>query len=80
MKETIQTRSHTTQDGWLNLSVNVGLEDADVEVVVQVKPVTPNGRVDENGWPIGFFEKIAGSMPELKRPPQGQFEDRLALE
>lgn len=78
--ETIKTHAHTTLDGMLNLSVNVGLADVDVAVVVQVTPLAPGGEVDENGWPKDFFERVAGSMPELQRAPQGQFETRLTLE
>ena len=78
--ETIETCGHTTRDGVLNLSVNVGMADADVAVVVQVRPLAPPGEVDANGWPKGIFERVAGSMPELQRAPQGQFEERLALE
>lgn len=80
VNETIKTRARTTQDGMLNLSVNVGLLDADVAVVVQVRPLPPAGEVDENGWPKEFFERVAGSMPELHRAPQGQFEERLRFE
>lgn len=78
--ETIKTQAHTTEDGMLNLSVNVGLADADVAVVVHVTPLVPVGELDENGWPKGFFEQVAGSIADLQRWPQGQFEDRLSLE
>ena len=67
MNETIEARGHTTGDGVLNLSVDVGLPDADVAVVVQVRALPPAGDLDENGWPKNFFEQIAGSMPELRR-------------
>jgi hypothetical protein len=77
---TIETRGHTTPDGVLNLSVNVGLSDADVSVVMRVKPVKSAIDVDENGWPVGYFEQIAGSMPDLERGSQGEFEERLPLE
>lgn len=80
MTETIETRAHTTRDGVLNLSVNVGVADADVDVVVHVKPLAPTGEVDANGWPKGYFERLAGSMPELRRAPQGRFEKRLPFE
>ena len=80
MTETIETCGHTTRDGVLNLSVNVGMADADVAVVVQVRPLALIGEVDARGWPKGFFDRVAGSMPELRRAPQGQFETRLALE
>lgn len=77
--ETIEARGHTTRDGVLNLSVNVGVPDTDVAVVVQVKSLAKPGEVDANGWPVGYFDQVAGSMPELERAPQGQFEDRLPL-
>lgn len=80
LKETIEANVHTTRDGMLNLSVNVGVADADVAVVVHVKPLAKNGEVDANGWPKGFFDRVAGSMPELRRAPQGRFEERPALE
>lgn len=79
-KETIETRGRTTKEGILNLTVKVGAADADVEITVQVRAVTPSERVDVNGWPEDFFERVAGSMPDLQRPPQGVFEDRLAFE
>ncbi len=77
---TIQTRGHTTPEGVLNLSVAVGFADAEVTVILQVKPIVPATAVDANGWPIGFFDKIAGSMPDLERPPQGEYEERLRFE
>ena len=49
-------------------------------VIVQVRAVTPKDRVDMNGWPSDFFERVAGSMPDLQRPSQGNFEDRIAFE
>jgi len=42
--------------------------------------VLKTGPVDENGWPAGFFDRVAGSMPELRRRSQGEFEERLPLE
>jgi hypothetical protein len=80
LNETIKTHAHTTKDGKLNLSLDVGLADADVDVVVQVRRLVDGGVVDENGWPKDFFERVAGSMPELRRWPQGHFEERLPLE
>ncbi len=78
--KTIETRAHTTRDGRLNLTVDVDVADIDVEVVVTVTPVTAGPRIDENGWPVGFFERVAGSMPALRRGSQGDFEERLTLE
>jgi hypothetical protein len=78
--KTIETRAHTTKDGRLNLSVDVEVSDADVAVVVTITPVSAGSRVDANGWPEGFFDRVAGSMPELRRGSQGEFEERLPLE
>jgi len=80
LTETIETRARTTQDGVLNLSVSVGVPDTDVSVIVQVRALAPAGDLDANGWPKGFFDRVAGSMPELLRASQGEFEERLSLE
>jgi hypothetical protein len=79
LTETIQTRAHTTRDGILNLRVDVGVPDTDVAVTVRVTPAF-HGDVDANGWPWGFFARVAGSMPELERAPQGQFEVRSTVD
>ena len=79
MSETVETFARTTPDGLLTLSVHVGVADADVAVSVRVTPLRPSGERDANGWPRGFFDQVAGSMPDLQRAPQGQFEQRLAL-
>jgi hypothetical protein len=80
LNETIETRGHTTEDGTLNLTVNVGVADADVAVTVKVRALTPADQIDANGWPTDFFERVAGSMPDLQRGPQGEFEKRLPFE
>ena len=80
LTEIIEACAHTTRDGVLHLTMNVGVADADVAVVVHVTPLAAVGEVDAHGWPKGFFERVAGSMPELSRAPQGRFEERLPLE
>jgi hypothetical protein len=80
LNETIETCGHTTKDGTLNLSIKLGATDADVAVIVQVRAVTPEDRVDTNGGPSDFFERVAGSMPDSQRPSQDNFEDRAAFE
>lgn len=79
LNEAIETRGHTGNDGVLKLTVPTGLPDADVEVLVRVRPLSPPAGTDANGWPLGFFDRVVGSMPDLERPPQGQFEKRLPL-
>ena len=76
--KTIEARAHTTKDGRLNLSIDVAVADVDVDVVMTVTPVVAD-TVDENGWPVGFFERVAGSIPDLRRGSQGDFEERLPL-
>jgi hypothetical protein len=77
--EVLETRAHTTAEGILHLDLNVGVADVDVTVVVRIVPTAATA-VDANGWPQGFFEQVAGSMPDLERPPQGEFEERPTLE
>ena len=79
LNETIEARAQTTPDGKLHLSLDVGVSNADVDVTVHVRSAPPTGEVDANGWPEGFFERVAGSMPELERAPQGEYEERLPL-
>lgn len=78
--ETIETSGRTDREGMLNLSVKVGLSNALVAVEVRVRPLPSGGEVDGNGWPKGFFDQVSGSMPELLRAPQGDFETRQAFE
>ena len=54
----------------LNLSSDIGVADADVCVTMRVKPRSAVD-VDANGWPEGFFEQVAGSMPDIERASQG---------
>lgn len=58
LNETIKTRGHTSEDGTLNLTVNVGVADTDVAVTVQVRTLTAADKIDANGWPIDFFEQV----------------------
>ena len=46
--------------------------------VATLAPPTPEqaGKVDKNGWPIGYFERFYGAFPDLKRWPQGEPDKR----
>jgi hypothetical protein len=64
----MKLRSRVGADGVLNLRVPIGVTNAEVEVVVVFQlveraqtPKTP----EELGWPPGFFERTAGSIPDL---------------
>jgi len=78
MHRPLEKSAHTTPDGMLHLDLDVGVADADVTVTVRVNS-KPSSGVDANGWPLGFFDQVAGSIPGLERTPQGQFEDRQPL-
>lgn len=75
----VETRGHTDRNGRLRLDVNVGVPDADVTVTVRIA-ATSSDPIDENGWPLGYFESVVGSMPELERGAQGDVERREPLE
>ncbi len=77
--KTIETRARTTKAGRLNLSIDADVADADVAVVVTATPVSVGSPVDANEWPEGFLDRVAGSMLELCRGPQGDLEARLPL-
>ena len=77
---TIKTHGHTSREGKLDLHLDVGLPDTDVVVVAHVRPMPDASDLDENGWPKHFFETVSGSMPELRRWDQGNFEHRLPFE
>ena len=76
--DVMETRAHTTQDGMLQLELDVGVADVDVTVIIRLIPPA-HAQVEGNGWPIDFFEKVAGSMPHIETPTQGEFQERLPL-
>jgi hypothetical protein len=75
----LEARAHTSSDGVLRLELELGIPNANVAITLRVLPAASKDDVDANGWPVGFFEKVAGSMPYLERPPQGDFEERVPL-
>jgi len=77
--ETIETKGRTTQEGRLELNVLIGIPNAEVKVRVEVQRPLAAGELDAKGWPKGYFEEVAGSMPWLERPAQGEFEARERL-
>ena len=78
--ETITTTAHTTPDGKLALCVDLGMPDSEVSVVLHVKLLSPAAENSRGNWPPGYFDNVPGSMPDLKRMPQGEFEERPLLE
>jgi len=81
-KQTITVRSYVGRDGILHLEVPVAMREMDLEVTVTVQPVGTEleGTIPEAlGWPEGVLQRTAGSIPELERPPQGEYEQRDTL-
>ena len=54
-----------------------------IEVIIwplDKSEVKQSVETDANGWPIGFFERTFGSIPDLpERESQGDYETRLEL-
>ena len=78
--KTIQTRFHTGPDGLLSLKVPSGMADTDLDVIVIMHPVGPDGSklaTDPEEWK-GFVEETAGGWQgePLVRPEQGPLEKR----
>ena len=53
-----------------------------VRITVEKEKPAADEAVDENGWPVGFFERFVGCIddPTFERPPQGEYEVREGLE
>jgi hypothetical protein len=68
---TITLHSHVGSDGVLDLKVPVDLKNTDLEVTVTFKAISPD-------W-LSVLEQTAGSIPDLERPPQGDYDIREAL-
>jgi len=60
------------------------LRNRDVEVIILPLDEKENGdliETDANGYPIGFFERTAGSLPDFpEREPQPPYDVREEIE
>lgn len=67
------------------ITIPLEFRNRHVEVIIfpldQSDEKIPNkSAIDENGWPIGFFEATFGSTPDLpERELQGEYELREEL-
>jgi hypothetical protein len=82
--KTIRTRSHVGSDGMLELKLDSGVRETDVEVVVVVQPVQQAGwksEAEKEAW-RRFVNETAGAWQgePLEWPEQGEFEKREAWE
>lgn len=79
----IKLNSHVGPDGVLKLELPLSLRNAEVEIVVVVQAINPVAAAhapEELGWPPGFFELTAGSIPHFPEIEyEGNFETRDEL-
>lgn len=64
-------------DGSLRMNAPAQLRGKTVEAVLVAQPIRElSEETDANGYPLGFFEKVAGSItdPTFQRHPQGEYE------
>lgn len=78
--KTIQTKLRIGSDGVLTLKLPSGMADTDLDVIVIMQPVGPDGPkpvTDPEEWKR-FVEETAGCWQgePLVRPDQGEFEIR----
>ena len=68
---TFNLHSHVGPDGILHLDIPLDLVDADLEVLVTVQPLGLTA--------ADILARTAGSIPDLERPPQGDYDVREPL-
>ena len=73
--KSIQLRARTEEDGTMSLTVPTPLPCRDVEVTITYRTL-PEEPLDDMGRPVGWIERTAGSIPDLERLPQGEYEVR----
>jgi hypothetical protein len=75
----IVVKSKVSSDGFLHLSLPVGVLEAEREVQVTVEPIGPETTMTREEWE-DWVDAMAGSWQgEFERPPQGEFEEREPL-
>jgi hypothetical protein len=73
-------KSRVGSDGVLHLALPVGAEEANKEVQVTVEPITPKKDMTQEEW-AAWVDSMAGAWQgNFERPPQGELEERDALE
>lgn len=62
--------------------MSTGLRDAEVDVLVVVEAAVQQAPAAADEWPEGYFSETFGSLRDagLERPPQGELQERLALD
>ena len=74
---TVFATTKISDDSKMTIEVPEDFKGKAVEVMVNIKPARESGPVDENGWPIGFWDWLKANPitdPAFKRYPQGEAE------
>jgi len=76
-------KTRVMPDGTLQMAIPTGLPEADVDVLVVVRPLAASswGSITPGSWPEGFFDKTFGCLAEdpLACEPELQHEAREKL-
>jgi len=81
----LHVRAHVDKEGQVTFRMPPEFTDQDVDLVIVFEALkateasvsTPASR----GWPAGFFEEVAGSLPDFPEiDSEGDFEARDPLE
>ena len=81
----LHIRVHVDKEGQVTFGMPPEFVNQDVDLVVVFEPLkTTEAAVfmpASQGWPAGFFEEVAGSLPDFPEiDPEGDFEVREPLE
>ena len=78
--KTIRFTSLVGNNGILILPLPDEMKGQKLDILVVLQPIK-NASPNENGWPLGFFEKTYGATAHdpIERPSQGEFEIRALL-
>jgi hypothetical protein len=78
MMRSLHIRVHVDKEGQATFRMPRECADQDIDLVVVFESVKS---AEGLGWPPGFFEEIAGSIPDFPEiEPEGDFEVRDPLE
>ncbi len=78
MMRSLHVRVQVDKDSQVTFRMPREFADQDVDLVVVFEPVKS---AEGLGWPVGFFEEVAGSIPDFPEiEPEGDFEERDPLE
>jgi len=76
-KQIIRLHEKSGSDRVLRLDVPVAEPETEYEVVVETRERRPDLKVDDLGWPVGYFDSTVGSWEgDFVREPPCEFERR----